>query len=348
MEREYYFNIFFLFISLFLNFFIYFKRKKIAKFLGVIDYPNLKRKVHYRPTPKTASYSLFLTFALVLITNLIFKIYPSHINILLLSTICIFIVGFLDDKYNLSPYTKFLLSLLIIYLTINLSSNLIINKVYFNTFDSFLIMNNFSIFFTCLAVLLLINALNLSDGINGLALGIIFIWLFYILTKNSSSNLNLFILVILINLVIIFFYSYLGRHFLGDSGSLMLPTFISFYVITETNMSINNGLLPISAEQLLILFWLPGIDMLRLFIERLIRNQNPFSADLEHFHHFLLKNYSIKKSLLIYFTIINIPIILSWYLRFNSIIVFFTAIIFYFFFTNYLRFRIKPENNKNE
>jgi len=55
MEKQYYFYIFFLLISLFLNFFIYLKRKKIAKYLGIIDYPNLNRKIHNETTTKTTS-----------------------------------------------------------------------------------------------------------------------------------------------------------------------------------------------------------------------------------------------------------------------------------------------------
>ena len=302
-----------------------------------MDYPNSKRKIHSTPVPKTASFSLFFSFILILITNLNFKIYTSDLNIILIGTIFIFLIGFLDDKYNILPHYKIIFTGLIIFLTANLSNNLIIEKIYFQTFDTFLHLNLFSFFFTCLAILLLINAANLSDGINGLTIGIIFFWLFYFFIQKSGSDLNFFIFLVLINLLIAFIHCYFGKHFLGDSGSLMLATFVSFFFIFETNISIKNELLPFSAEHLFILFWLPGVEMLRLFIERILRNKSPFNADKEHLHHYLIKKYSLKKSLFIYFIILNIPIILTWYLKFNFIFILFIIVVFYFLFINYLR-----------
>jgi UDP-GlcNAc:undecaprenyl-phosphate GlcNAc-1-phosphate transferase len=341
MENKYYFNFIFLLFSLFSYFFVYFKRKKISENLNVFDYPNSKRKIHSIPVPKTASYPLFFTFLLILITNLFFKIYTEDLNVILIGTICIFFIGFLDDKYDLSPYHKILFKILVIFFVTSLSNNLIITKIYFQSYDTFLHLNLFSFFVTCIAVLLLTNAVNLSDGINGLTIGIIFFWLFFFLIKKNSSDLNFIIYIVLINLFIAFFHTYNTKHFLGDSGSLMLSAFISFSVILETNMSINKELLVISAEHLLILFWLPGIDMLRVFTERIIRNKSPFKADQEHLHHYLFKKYSLKKSLFIYYTTLIIPVILTWHLKFNSILVLFIMLFFYFLFVSYLKLNLK-------
>ena len=54
---------------------------------------------------------------------------------------------------------------------------------------------------------------------------------------------------------------------------------------------------------------LPGIDMFRLFIERLINKQNPFKPDRNHFHHLLQKKISNIKLLFFYFGLIVFPLI---------------------------------------
>ena len=94
----------------------------------------------------------------------------------------------------------------------------------------FLVLENFSIFFTILCVLCLVNALNLADGINGLALGIIITWLFYI-NQIYENNLSLLINIIFLNLFLILINNIRGKYFLGDSGSLMLSSFVALLII---------------------------------------------------------------------------------------------------------------------
>ena len=58
-------------ISIFIYFLIYIYRKKIGEFLSVIDHPNETRKIHTKPTPKTASYSIVIFLIFYLILNLL-------------------------------------------------------------------------------------------------------------------------------------------------------------------------------------------------------------------------------------------------------------------------------------
>ena len=74
---------------------------------------------------------------------------------------------------------------------------------------------------------------------------------------------------------------------MGDLG-VFLTLLFSFQLINSYHSpqnSIN------SVEEIFILLMLPGIDMFRLFIERLINKQNPFKPDRNHFHHLLQKNF---------------------------------------------------------
>ena len=83
--------------------------------------------------------------------------------------------------------------------------------------------------------------------------------------------------------------------------------FITFYNI-ELDFNTNK----ISLEKIFILFMIPGLDMFRLFLERIFNKKNPFSPDNKHLHHYLIKNFDLKKTLLIYLLLIIIPIIVEY------------------------------------
>ena len=68
----------------------------------------------------------------------------------------------------------------------------------------------------------------------------------------------------------------------------------------------------ISIETIFILFMIPGLDMFRLFIERIYNKQNPFLPDDKHLHHYLIKNYNLNKTLIIYFLLISLPILIEY------------------------------------
>ena len=78
----------------------------------------------------------------------------------------------------------------------------------------------------------------------------------------------------------------------------------------------------------IILFMYPGLDMFRLFIQRLLKKKNPFKADMSHIHHLLLVKCSFWKTFLIIQISILLPIILSFFL--NPIFSIFVGLIAYF------------------
>ena len=310
--------------------FIFLYRIKIANFLKTNDFPDNKRKIHTKPTPQVAAYSLALTLVLVLILNVIYSVLPHDFNNIIISSLAVFVIGFLDDRIDLSPYIKLFAVSIVIFLSINFSDNLIIYKFYTKTYDTFILLDKFAVSFTLLCVLLLVNSLNMADGINGLAIGLVFFWLFYII-QIYETNINIIIIIILTNLLISFFYTFKGKHFLGDSGSLMLSTFVSLISVYGSNIYSKQSLFPNSAEQLVILFLIPGLDMFRLFCMRIAKRKNPLRPDRNHLHHYLIKKNSLAKTLFLYFLIVNIPIIATFYLKFELIYVLIASVIAYFF-----------------
>ena len=332
--------LFFTMFSIIIYFLIYNNREKISLSLNVVDKPDMKRKIHKIDTPKTGAFSIAITFLTFLLFNLFFNYFDNSINLILLGSILIFIVGYLDDRYKLSALNKIFLVSLFSLIIMSLSEDLIIYKFYLYSFDFFFKLKGFYLIFSILCILCLVNSLNLADGINGLAAGLIFFWLFYI-NQIYEINFEIIIYIILINLILIFFHNYNGNHFLGDSGSLMLSSFVAFLMISLHNQNINSPGHENSAESILILFIIPVLDMLRLFFERLINKKNPAIGDGNHLHHYLIKEFSIKKALIVYFLGVNIPIIASLYTSINKIIIILFTILIYFIFIFYYK-SIRP------
>ena len=54
---------------------------------------------------------------------------------------------------------------------------------------------------------------------------------------------------------------------------------------------------------------IPGIDMMRVFLLRILKGKNPFSSDQSHLHHYLIKNLSLKQTLTIYCLLLIIPVL---------------------------------------
>ena len=317
--------------SIFTYFIIYYYRHKISILLGVLDKPDEKRKIHKFPTPKTASYSIALILFVFLLFNYFYNFIDSSYNNIVVGSLLIFVVGFFDDKYKLSPSIKIILISAITLLLCLSTENLIIEKFYLHTFDTYFYLKKFSLIFSILCVLCLINSLNLADGINGLATGLIFFWVLYI-AQMYGVNDNLLIKILLLNLILILIHNYRGDHFLGDSGSLMLSAFVAFLIIKLNNQNIDDPIHQRSAETILILFLIPGLDMIRLFVERLINKKNPTKGDKNHFHHHLINQFSLTKTLLIYLSLVNLPVLLSLYTNINKIIIILSIVLIYFLF----------------
>ena len=331
--------------SILIYFLIYNFRNEISKKLSIIDKPNEARKIHKFPTPKTGSFSVAVIFIVLILLDYFYNFFDKDIIIILFGSILIFLVGFLDDRYRLSAITKIISISLIALLLCLLSENLIVHKFYIYTLDFFFSLENFSIFFTILCVLCLVNALNLADGINGLALGIIITWLFYI-NQIYENNLSLLINIIFLNLVLILINNIRGKYFLGDSGSLMLSSFVALLIIYLHNQNIDMPNYRNSSENILIIFLIPVLDMIRLFFERLSKRKNPGVGDSNHLHHFLISKLSLYKTLIIYLTIINIPILISLNTRINKPLIILGTILIYFFLIIYYKPHPRKTNYK--
>ncbi len=272
--------------------------------LGLKDSPS-KLKKHAKDVPLVGG----MLFIIVLIVSSLFITFDFYSNIYLL--FIFLLIGIWDDIKNLNPNFKFLITLIFLLSIIYYDSNLQIKLINFKHLQDIYIPNNkyLNILLPAICLMLLLNAYNMSDGINGLASIIFLSWSIYLIIK-FPFLISLFLSIILAVLIFLYF-NLKNRAFLGDGGNYFLSMLVGTVLIKLNNYQVNS----IYAEEIFLLLLIPGIDMLRLFITRVKNKKNPFSGDINHFHHHLLNKFGLQKSLLIYFALINGPLYI--YLLFN-------------------------------
>lgn len=284
---------------------------KLSKKIGLIDHPKEKRKIHKFPTPLIGGIIIFVNLILVYIYLVLIDQISNLYLLILLFCFTSFVIGVIDDIKKISSLNK-LIIVGLAYIIIGLfDENLYLKYIYSETVNKFFYLGAFNVIFSVLCILLLVNALNLIDGLNALAIKISLIWLVYIFILFETINYT--ILIIILSLIIMIPYNYKGKFFLGDSGSILLGSFIGITFITSYNLEMDLITNKISFEKIFILFMIPGLDMFRLFIERIYNKKNPFSPDDKHLHHYLIKKFSLNETLSIYFLLITLPILIEYF-----------------------------------
>ena len=170
-----------------ISFLVLFLISKISYSLNLVDTPN-KRKIHLKHTAYTGGIGLCLIYIIALF---LFDFSSEKLNLILSTAFLIGIVGFIDDKHDLSVGSKLSLQVIpIIYLIImeNLSLNNVGDYNYF-IFE----LNSFSIPFTLIAILFLINSFNYFDGLDGLLSFSIISTLCILFFLIPNNNIKLFI-----------------------------------------------------------------------------------------------------------------------------------------------------------
>jgi len=105
--------------------------------------------------------------------------------------------------------------------------------------------------------------------------------------------------------------------FMGDSGSLFLGCLIGLLIIRNYNNEL--AALNFHVEDIFIVLMLPGIDMVRVFFQRILRKKSPFYADRTHLHHLLFdKILKLSTVLKIYLILFLSPIIMNFFNLFKS------------------------------
>ncbi len=284
---------------------------KLSSVFNLYDVPDNNRKIHTGNVSILGGiiFCINLFFlGLLYLSNDYFNLNLSIFGIInnyfsfFLSFFCIFLIGLYDDKFHIKPLKKLILILIILYFTISIDHELKINVVRLSFLDNSIQLGSFSSIFTILCFLLFLNAYNMFDGINLQSISFLFFLLAALLIIEQNYN---FYLILIIATLTIGYLNYKSLIFFGDSGTLSISYLIGhLFIKNYNNLNINN------ADMIFLLFMIPGIDMLRLFIVRIINKRSPFLADRNHLHHLLLDSFNYKLSIGIIILMTIMPFVL--------------------------------------
>jgi len=266
----------------------------IAKSRNFVVKPN-KRTSHVGAIPNIGGVNIFISF---LLTVFLFSYsIISQLQFTIIGVFIILIVGFVDDLIDIKVSWKLFGELasaffLIVVADIRLSHLHGFLGIYELSYITSYLLSFF-------VFIVIINALNLIDGVDGLASGLgilycLFFAIYFRLTERIDLSISAFAMAG--SLIVFFIYNVFGgkrKIFMGDSGSLLLGYMLTLYVFEFCEMNAEPGLLkyhmnaaPAVAISVLSV---PLFDTMRVMLTRIKKGVSPFRPDKNHIHHLLLK-----------------------------------------------------------
>lgn len=267
------------------------------------------RKVHTMPVPRLGGLSFFPVILMLMFLVIGFRLYFWDVNVsglsfnmlyeylfLFVGMTLLYLVGVCDDLVGVGYRYKFAVQIAAAFLLV-LSGN------WFDSFGGLFGIYSVPVWvgvpFTVFIVVYITNAINLIDGIDGLASGLCCIALSVLSVIFFLRGQYVYALLAICTLGILmpfWCYNVFGnanrghKLFMGDAGSLTLGYVISFLII---HMSVTNEVSPTLSNPYMVIAFstvlVPLLDVIRVVLHRLREHKNPFLPDKNHFHHKLLR-----------------------------------------------------------
>ena len=276
--------------------------KDFASRVGAIDIPKDERRVHDHPIPRMGGIAIFLGFVISL---LLFVNMSTQVMGLLVGAVIIAVMGAVDDIVNLRPMVKLAFQLLaaIVAVRSGLVFDVISNPNFFAE-ETTIEIGFLSVPLTILWIVGCTNAMNLIDGLDGLAVGVAAI---------SSTSMLIVSLLVAEPVVSVILAALTGaclgfmpynmnpaKIFMGDVGSQLL----GFVLATASIMGLFKMHAIFTFFVPMLSLALPLTDTVFAFCRRISHGQSPFHADRGHFHHRLLAmGLSQKQAVAVLYTI---------------------------------------------
>ncbi len=266
--------------------------RSFAPEIGAIDKPSA-RKVHHSNIPRTGGIAVYFGFLVAVLFGLLFLggVRGSVINArpilgILLGGSVVLLLGLLDDIYRLKPWFKLLIQLLgagvAIYFGVEIS-------FVSNPFNGLMPLGYVAIPLTLLWVVGMTNAVNLIDGLDGLATGVTAIsagTLFIVALRTHQLGAALLMVALAGSALGFLRYNFNPASvFLGDSGSY----FLGFVLATASIIGVFKTTLVVALVVPILILGVPIFDTTFAILRRLRLKKNPFAADDKHIHHLLLR-----------------------------------------------------------
>ncbi len=260
--------------------------RKFARKFGIVDQPG-GRKQHLKAVPPIGGLIIFSVFLILGSVSGIMDLqgyWPLYVSVIIL-----LVSGAFDDQYSLPAKFKFLIHVLVACLVSFYGG---VEAAYLgDLFGMGTVWTGFMSYpFTIIAIVLLINAMNLFDGMDGIAGGsaaVMFLWFSTacIAAGAMSYVAVLFLLIACIAGFLVFNLRNPWRRkaslFLGDAGSMSLGLTIAWFAVLLARGE-TSPLEPISVAWII---GFPVFDTCAQFYRRIRSGKDPFAPDRGHFHH---------------------------------------------------------------
>lgn len=279
----------------------------LARSAGLVDRPDARKK-HKGEIPLIGGPAIFVAvFAAMVVSGIGLSKTAEWTNFgaFCLAGMSLILLGTVDDYLDLTPMQK-LVGQAFAALIMVLGADIVLRDLggLGNNFDV-LALGALALPFTLVAVIGVINAINMSDGLDGLAgsMTLVAILGFMAATELFGNGEGLGLLAIVGAAIVgflLFNYRMPWRPaavvFLGDSGSMFLGFTVAWFAIKFTQGD-SKVLAPAAALWFLIL---PLYDTATLTVRRMLKRRPPFGADREHLHHiFLLAGFTVSETVAI-------------------------------------------------
>jgi len=262
--------------------------RPVAVRIGLVDEPT-GRKSHHGAVPLVGGVAMFCGFALAALTlDIGLMAYRSFFA----AAAILVMVGILDDMHELSSRARFGAQILAAALMAYWGGVVLHDLGALGGADGPFLLSGWEIVFTVFATVGVINALNMSDGVDGLAGGLSLIALLGMAHVADAAGLVAErSLLVMLSVVVVGFLLFNLRLpwrqralvFMGDAGSMFLGFAITWFFIAMSQGE-NRAMAPVTALWLLMI---PLFDTVWLILWRFSQGRSPTSSDVGHLHHVL-------------------------------------------------------------
>lgn len=270
---------------------------KISELKSLMEKPGARRS-HSTPTPTFGGIAIY---AAVLIAYFLWPSIDSvdvyRTNLSVAGMTILFFIGIKDDLVGIDPNKKIffqVLAALILIFFGDLKVDYLYGIMGFHHIEELI-----SVLLTCFIFIALTNAINLIDGIDGLAAGIATMasgtfgaW--FLLTNHFAMACLAFTLSGALIGFLRFNFSKTSKIFMGNTGSLIIGFLLAFFAIRFVSLNATYRFEPTAFFNApiiaIVILIVPIFDTLRVFLVRILAGRSPFSADRNHMHHILLDN----------------------------------------------------------
>lgn len=286
---------------------------RIANKIGIIDKPKDNRRVHKKPIPRFGGISIFLgSMAALIIPAGI----SEKVRIAMLGGILMYGLGVIDDIFDIKPITKFVSQMFIasVMFSTGIKINFISNYFGYSATDAnanVILGAGVAYLITVFWIVGITNAVNLMDGLDGLAAGSVAIMAFslaYIAYIHGSrlGSMPVCIALVAVSGACLGFlpYNYSpAKTFMGDGGALYLGYMIAVLSVISPlkQATVVGALIP------MLTLAVPIFDTVLAMLRRTLNHESIMHADKGHLHHHLMAaGFGQRRSVLIMYGIVGI------------------------------------------